>query len=197
MPFAPTFGLLLSLTLFSLASGPATAQESQPAEKPAATEPVPKARQGRISTEPSASQQAPGSTGNTTGQPVTPTKSAPAPSKPPRRSPPRKKSVQADGTPKKVVRQGGTSEPQAQLGPEVSQQQISQERQTTSQLLALTNANLQRISTLQLSSGQQDTLKQIHNFVEQAKVAEKAGDFQRAQNLADKAHQLSDDLVKP
>lgn len=72
-----------------------------------------------------------------------------------------------------------------------------QEKQTTTQLLAITDGNLQKISSRQLDAGQEETVRQIRNYTEQAKAAEKQGDIQRAQNLASKARQLSDDLVKP
>ena len=97
---------------------------------------------------------------------------------------------------KKVVRNGGTADPAVQLGPSVSAEQASSERQNTAQLLAATDANLKQISSRAMSSSQQDSISQIRKYMEQAKAAEQAGDVQRAYNLASKARLLSDDLVK-
>ena len=97
---------------------------------------------------------------------------------------------------KKVVRNGGTADPVVQLGPSVSAEQASSERQNTAQLLAATDANLKQISSRAMNSSQQDSVSQIRKYMEQAKAAEQAGDVQRAYNLASKARLLSDDLVK-
>jgi hypothetical protein len=64
-------------------------------------------------------------------------------------------------------------------------------------LLAATDADLQKISARQLSASQQDTVKQIKSYVEEAKEAAKDGDVQRAYNLAVKANLLSAELAGP
>ncbi len=97
---------------------------------------------------------------------------------------------------KKVVRNGGTVDPVVQLAPGMSAEQASSQRQSTAQLLAATDDNLKQIASRQLSSAQQDSVSQIRKYMEQANAAEKAGDVQRAHNLASKALLLSDDLVK-
>ncbi len=97
---------------------------------------------------------------------------------------------------KKVVRNGGTADPVVQLAPGMSAEQASSQRQSTTQLLGTTDANLKEISTRQLSTSQQDSVSQIRKYMEQAKAAEADGDVQRAHNLASKALLLSDDLVK-
>jgi len=99
-------------------------------------------------------------------------------------------------TEKKVVRNGGTADPVVQLSPSVSNEQASRQRQSTTQLLATTDANLKQLAARQLDGTQQDSVSQIRKYMEQAKTAEGAGDVQRAQNLASKALLLSDDLVK-
>ena len=101
----------------------------------------------------------------------------------------------ATGPKKTVVRNGSTADPVVQLAPSVTDQQASQQRQSTAQLLAATDANLTKISTRQLTSSQQDTVNQIRNYVQQAKAAENAGDLQRARNLAFKAQLLSDEVL--
>jgi hypothetical protein len=104
----------------------------------------------------------------------------------------------ADEGPKKVVvRNGSTTEPTAQIAPGgLSKQQASNQAQSTTQLLTNTNTNLQKLSARQLNASQQDTVKQIRTYMDQAKTATDAGDLQRAYNLAFKAHLLSDDLLK-
>jgi len=102
----------------------------------------------------------------------------------------------ATGPRKTVVRNGSTADPVVQLAPSVTDQQASQQRQSTTQLLAATDANLNKISARQLTSSQQDMVTQIRNYVQQAKAAENAGDLQRARNLAFKAQLLSDDVLR-
>ena len=95
-----------------------------------------------------------------------------------------------------MVRNGGTADPAVQLAPGMSPEQASRQRQSTSELLATTDANLKQISARQLSLSQQDAVSQIRKYMEQAKAAEDTGDVQRAHNLASKALLLSDDVVK-
>jgi hypothetical protein len=102
----------------------------------------------------------------------------------------------ATGPKKKVVRNGSTADPVVQLAPSVTDQQASQQRQNTAQLLAATDANLTKISARQLSSSQQDMVNQIRSYVQQAKAAETTGDLQRARNLAFKAQLLSDEVLR-
>jgi hypothetical protein len=97
---------------------------------------------------------------------------------------------------KKVVRNGGTGDPVVQLAPGMSQEQASSQRQSTSQMLASTETNLKQVSLQKPDAGQQDSVKQIRKYMEQAQAAEKAGDVQRAKNLASKALLLSEDLAK-
>jgi hypothetical protein len=101
------------------------------------------------------------------------------------------------GPPKNVVRDGGTNDPIVDLSPGLSSQQASHQKESTNQLLATSDANLKKIAGRQLSPNQQDTVKQINSYMEQAKKAEEDGDVQRAHNLAVKASLLSADLVGP
>ena len=100
------------------------------------------------------------------------------------------------GPTKVIVRHGSTPDPTAQLSPSFTQGQASHQRQNTTRLLAATDANLTKISSRQLSSSQQDMVNQIRKYMEQAKAADATGDLQRAHNLALKAQQLSNELVK-
>jgi hypothetical protein len=100
------------------------------------------------------------------------------------------------GTKKTVVRHGSTAEPVTQLSPGISQQQAAQQRQRIQQALASTDANLQKLSATQLTPDRQETVGQIRKFMQQSREASKSGDLQRAENLAQKAQLLSNDLVK-
>ena len=120
-----------------------------------------------------------------------------AASKAKKRNSKRKAAAQAATGPKKtVVRNGSTADPVVQLAPSVTDQQASQQRQSTAQLLAATDTNLNKISARQLTSSQQDMVNQIRNYMQQAKAAETAGELQRARNLAFKAQLLSDEVLR-
>jgi hypothetical protein len=98
---------------------------------------------------------------------------------------------------KKVVHRGGTAEPNAQLTPSITEEQAARQRQNTNDLLASTDASLQKLSGRQLTQDEQETIGQIRMFMQQVKEADKEGDLQRAYKLALKAHLLSDALAKP
>ncbi|HKH99920.1 MAG TPA: hypothetical protein VJ999_12495 [Candidatus Sulfotelmatobacter sp.] len=98
---------------------------------------------------------------------------------------------------KKIVRQGGASDPNIQLAGGPGGQQASQERATANQMLGATEENLKKIAGRKLSSNQQDVVNQIHQFMEQSKTATAAGDLNRARTLAWKAQMLSEELAKP
>jgi len=99
--------------------------------------------------------------------------------------------------PKKIVRQGGTSDPNIQLAGGTGGQQATQQRTTANQMLDATEENIKKISGRQLSAGQRDVLAQIHQFVDQSKAASASGDLERARTLAWKAQTLSEELAKP
>jgi uncharacterized protein YkwD len=96
---------------------------------------------------------------------------------------------------KTVVSNGGAREIRLQLTPTITAEQAAQQRRETHNLLSISNENLKRISPLQLNANQQDMLQQVHNYMAQARSADRAGELQRAQTLASKARQLSDDLA--
>jgi hypothetical protein len=95
------------------------------------------------------------------------------------------------------VHRGGTEEPNAQLTPSITEEQATRQRQNTNDLLASTDASLQKLSGRQLTQDEQETVGQIRMFMQQVKEADKEGDLQRAYKLAVKAHLLSDALAKP
>jgi hypothetical protein len=98
---------------------------------------------------------------------------------------------------KKVVKDGGTDEPTVDLSSGVNQKQASEQAKRAEELLASSDANLKKISGRQLSASQQDTVKQIKSYMEQATAAKNNGDMQRAYNLSVKANLLSAELAGP
>jgi hypothetical protein len=98
--------------------------------------------------------------------------------------------------PKVIVRQGSTKEPSIELIGGAAGDQQSQ-RDLANQHLQATDANLKKIASEQLSANQQVLVAQIRQFMEQSRSAVQAGEFERADTLAKKAQQLSEELVKP
>jgi len=98
--------------------------------------------------------------------------------------------------PKKVVKNGGSEEPSIQLVGGTDADQASQQR-STEQLTAATDENLKQIAGRQLTPSQQDMVNQVKQFMDQSKAAVAAGNPERGHNLAQKAHLLSEELLKP
>jgi|HubBroStandDraft_6_1064221.scaffolds.fasta_scaffold495073_2 hypothetical protein len=149
---------------------------------------------------PSSSQPEPQATPvqpNTTTQKPDATPPAQAPPKPKRHTHKKKPAAQPNDPPEKVViRNGSTSEPDVKLSPPMSPNQSSNQLKKTDDLLAGTQENLKQISGRTLNPTQQETVKQIEQYMDQARKAISDGDLDRGRNLAFKAHLLSDDLVK-
>jgi hypothetical protein len=98
---------------------------------------------------------------------------------------------------KVVVKNGSTPDRSAQISTSDTDQHASQKLKDTNSLLGETTGNLQKISGKQLNPTQQDMVKQIKSYMQQSKDAVTAGDVQGANNLAVKAHLLSQELIKP
>ena len=107
------------------------------------------------------------------------------------------KTKTAAGPAKVVVSNGGAADPKVEFTPTVTKQQANAALQNTNNLLDATEDNLKKLSSRQLSAPQQDIVKQIRAYMQQAKTAAGDGDVQQATNLAAKARMLSDELVKP
>jgi hypothetical protein len=177
---------------------------SQPAPQPGPEQQPPAPQSDAKPDQTAAPQPAPSP--NSTQPPQTPQpastagkpKSKPTPAKKSRKH--SKKGAPAgqpgDSRAKVVVRNGSTPDPEVQLSPGMSQEQASHQRQNTTQLLTNTEANLKTISVRQLNANQQDVVKQIRTYMDQAKEAITSGDLPRAHNLAFKAHLLSNELLK-
>jgi hypothetical protein len=110
----------------------------------------------------------------------------------------RKRAASApNGAPHKiVVREGGASEPAAQIAPGMTPAEATRQRHNAEQLLGATDDKLKRLAGRTLDAKQQETVGQIRNYMEGARSALKEGDVRRANTLAQKAHLLSEDLLK-
>lgn len=113
----------------------------------------------------------------------------PAPKKPP-------DTTTGAGPHRIVVRRGGTSDTGGQLEPGVPESEADHQRQATEQLLQSTDASLKKITQRQLTSDQQDMVRQITSYMQQSRSANQEGDLGRARNLAVKARQLCDALAR-
>jgi hypothetical protein len=110
---------------------------------------------------------------------------------------PKRTTPAANGAPRHiVVREGGASEPAAQIAPDITPAEATRERQNAEQWLGSADAQLKRLAARTLDARQQETVGQIRNYMDGARSALKEGDVRRASTLAKKAQLLSDDLVK-
>jgi hypothetical protein len=101
------------------------------------------------------------------------------------------------GAPRRiVVREGGATEPAEQIVPGMTPVEATRQRQNAEQWLVSTGDQLKQLKGRTLDARQQDTVGQIHNYMEGARTALREGDVQRASTLAQKAHLLAEDLVK-
>lgn len=100
------------------------------------------------------------------------------------------------GPAKVVVRNGGTGEAAIELTGGSAAPKDSPQRTETARLLGSTEEALKKIGGEQLDGGQQETVKQVHQYAAQSKAALDAGDLELAHNLATKAHLLVDQLMK-
>ncbi len=104
--------------------------------------------------------------------------------------------VPGSGPRKVVVREGGANEPAAQIVPGMTPAEATRQRQNTEQWLSSTDLQLKQLAGRTLGVQQQETVGQIHNYMDGARLALKDGEVRRASTLAEKAHLLADDLVK-
>ena len=187
-----TLAILAGLLLREI---PLPAQDQPPASVPASPsdQPAPGTQPQKTEPAPAAPPpvQPPAQTQPQTPSPADKTNPATTPAKKKRT----RTRVSAPGH-KVVVRNGGAKDQSAQLAPGMSKEQERHSRETTTQLLATTDANLQSIAGHQLTTAQQSVLDQIHTYIRQSKEASDSGDVARAHSLAYKAHLLSDELRK-
>jgi outer membrane biosynthesis protein TonB len=77
----------------------------------------------------------------------------------------------------------------------VTSQQLNRQKQTTAELLDSTEKDLKGLNQ-SLSHDEESMLAQIKSYIAQSHKATSDGDFERAYNLAMKAHLLTDALLK-
>jgi hypothetical protein len=150
---------------------------------------------GQAPTAPAAGQTAPAEEPPAEGKKpsANPASASAAPKHPKRKVP----APPPDGAPHKVVvREGGASEPTAQIIPGMTPQEAARRRQNAEQLLGVTDEQLKQMAERTLSAPQQQTAAQIRNYMDGARSALKEGDVRRASTLAEKAHLLAEDLAK-
>jgi outer membrane biosynthesis protein TonB len=85
--------------------------------------------------------------------------------------------------------------PDIAIAADVSSAQLNRQKQSTAQLLDETEKTISGLNH-SLSHEEEEMLGQIRSYVTQSRKATSDGDFERAYNLATKAHLLSDALVK-
>jgi hypothetical protein len=117
-----------------------------------------------------------------------PSQPVPAVREQPRPRPP----VEAEAAPPKAE-----PEPEPlQIAPQLSAKAQAAAVRTTTDDIRVAERNLQLAYGRQLDASQNDLVEKIAGFLAQAHEAIRAGDWVRAQNLAQKAQVLSDELVK-
>ncbi len=109
----------------------------------------------------------------------------------------RKRTPAPSDTPRKVVvREGGAREPAEEIVPGLSSAEAARQRQNAEQWLNTTDGQLKQLAERGVNPDQLETIGQIRNYMNGARGALREGDLRRASTLAEKAHLLSDDLVK-
>lgn len=117
--------------------------------------------------------------------PVTSPRSKPAP-------PPHKQSPEPQTTETPAEQ---THPPAPQISPELSPNDQATYSHKTDEDIKTAEKNLQQSADKRLSAAQQDLVEKIRSFLSQSREASKASDWARAQNLAQKARVLSEELV--
>ncbi len=147
---------------------------------------------------PVASQPAP------TPPTVTPGETQPAPAEPvpAKASKPKRhrKSVPAStatSTPPKPAPKPDSTQPDTnvQITAEIPQNVANARRQQTEGLLQASETNLKKINR-SLTDGEESMQRQVRNYITQSRLAMQDGDLDRAYQLASKAQQLSQELIK-
>lgn len=95
-----------------------------------------------------------------------------------------------------MVREGGASEPSAQIVTSMSAEKASAERQEAEKWLGSAEEDLKELEGRTLNPQQQEAVSQIHNYISGAHSALTEGDISRGHTLATKARLLAEDLVK-
>ena len=86
------------------------------------------------------------------------------------------------------------TQPDVAIAADVTNAQLVRQKQSTAQLIEDTEKTISGLKNL--SHDEEEMLTQIRSYVSQSRKATSDGDFERAYNLATKAHLLTDALVK-
>ncbi len=113
----------------------------------------------------------------------------------PAKTPPAEPAAEIRTPGKVIVPEGGTAPSPTKLAPDLAPAQAIETRQSTAALLEATENNLKSMPR-QLTADEQAMVEQIRTYMAQSRAATDEGDLVRARNLADKAHQLSEALLK-
>lgn len=81
------------------------------------------------------------------------------------------------------------------IAADVSSQTLTHQKETTAQWLESAEKNLKAVKH-ELSPDEEKMVTQIKSYITQSRNATRDGDYERAYNLAQKAHLLADALVK-
>lgn len=81
------------------------------------------------------------------------------------------------------------------MSPRLSPAELAAYEKKTNATIAAAEKNMQTAYGKQMNATQNDMLEKIRGFLGQAREALRAGDWQRAYNLAEKARVLSVELV--
>jgi hypothetical protein len=127
--------------------------------------------------------------------PALPTNAAPPPAPvtipPPKPATPRRPADQ----PADTGSEQPAHPPAPQISPQLSASDQAAYQRKTGDDTAAAEKNLQETSGKQLNAAQQDLVGKIRSFLSQSRDASRDGDWVRAQNLAQKARLLSDELI--
>src|SRR5271156_651959 len=179
-------GLSLAITACEKTVKASPPVASVPIAQPADSKPITNIAPDTTATPPEVAEAPPPAPAPTEAAPlsVTPTRSSPAP-------PPHKQSTepQTTETPEQ------SRPPAPQISPELSPNDKTTYARKTDEDITVAQKNLQQSADKRLSAAQTDLVEKIKSFVSQSQEASKAGDWARAQNLAQKARVLSVELV--
>ncbi len=163
---APTVSVPIQDEISETEPPPLPPQQEKPAPEPEKPKPAAHRRKKPAQPPASNSDNTPApSTGNTT---VAASHPPPSP---------------AEGAPDTAIAAGSNS------------QEVSQQKQSTADNLAVAEKNLKSVNRT-LSHDEQAMVSQIKTYIDQSRKAISDNDFERASNLATKARLLSDALVK-
>jgi outer membrane biosynthesis protein TonB len=195
MPKRPT-DARLALALLTCAisfAAAGCAHKSVHAAAPVTAAPAPAAAERPMNTAPDTDASPPAEA--VAAPPALPTSAAPPPAPvtipPPKPAAPRRPADQ----PAESESEQPAHPPAPQISPQLSPSDQATYQRKTVEDTAAAEKNLEETSGKQLNAAQQDLVGKIRSFISQSRDAIKDGDWARAQNLAQKARLLSDELI--